>query len=103
MIIPSHPTTKRVTCSTNSTTTTTNPSPQSTVLSASWLDRGAVGLPALVVARLDARGRQSVDVHVSQEPAHPGLETEHRTGRLGPDWSPPGRGLVRGDATPEVL
>ena len=48
----------------------------------SWLDRGAVGLPALVVSRLDPRGRQSLDGVVLQESTILWLETEHLAGRI---------------------
>ena len=48
----------------------------------SGLNRGAVGLPALVVSRLDPGGRQSLDGVVLQESTILWLETEHLAGRI---------------------
>ena len=48
----------------------------------SGLNRGAVGIPALVVSRLDPRGSQSLDGVVLQEATLLRLETEHLAGRI---------------------
>ena len=48
----------------------------------SGLDRGTVGIPALVVSRLDPRGSQSLDGVVLQEATLLRLETEHLAGRI---------------------
>ena len=48
----------------------------------SGLNRGAVGVPALVVARLDPRSLQSLDWVVAEEATVPRLEAEHLAGRV---------------------
>ena len=48
----------------------------------SGLDGGTVGLPALVVPRLDPGGRQSLDGVVLEEATLQWLETQHLAGRL---------------------
>ena len=48
----------------------------------SRLDRGAVGLPALVISRLDPRGSQSLDRVVLQEATVLRLEPQHLAGHV---------------------